>query len=102
MSLLYTGAKKKRRVNDLPLKIKLFLFYLYYVMKTVGCAPTDFITPLRLKIRGSVPDEGVVLTEDKLKTFCDDTFLEESRLKPKCHLVFETLPITISGNNLGS
>ena len=49
-----------------------------------------------------VPDEGVDFTEEKLKTFCDDTFLEESTsaglsLKPKYHLVFETLPLTTSG-----
>ena len=42
------------------------------------------------------------ITEEELKTFCDDTFLEESTsaglsLKPKYHLVFETLPLTTSG-----
>ena len=49
-----------------------------------------------------VPEEGVAFTEDTLKTFCDETFLEEATsaglsLKPRYHLIFKELPLTSSG-----
>ena len=49
-----------------------------------------------------VPKPGVFFTEQIIKKFCDDTFLEESTaagfsLKPKYHLVFEEFPLTSSG-----
>ena len=49
-----------------------------------------------------VPNEGVAFTEEDLVKFCNDTFLEEATsaglsLKPKYHLVFDTLPLTTSG-----
>ena len=50
----------------------------------------------------AVPETNVSLTEEKLKQFCDDTFLEESTatrisLKPKYHLIFDDFPLTSSG-----
>ena len=49
-----------------------------------------------------VPEPGVAFTTENLKTFCDETFLEESTsgglsLKPKYHILLTELPLTSSG-----
>ena len=49
-----------------------------------------------------VPEEGVAFTEEHLKKFCEDTFLEVSTsaglsLKPKYHLVLNELPLSSAG-----
>lgn len=49
-----------------------------------------------------VPEEGVAFTEEHVKKFCDDTFLDESTsaglsLKPKYHIVLNELPLSSAG-----
>ena len=49
-----------------------------------------------------VPEPGINLTDETIKQFCDDTFLENATsaglsLKPKYCLVFDELPLTPSG-----